>query len=70
MWATSRNGNGPASRTSVALTRQGRAALDTYTATLRQMLDVAVGFKRAGGVTSRPLAGKTLALIFDQETRP
>src|SRR5690242_14190425 len=30
------------------------------------MLDVAVGFKRAGGVTSRPLAGKTLALIFEK----
>jgi ornithine carbamoyltransferase len=36
------------------------------TATLRQMLDVAAGFKRAGGVTSRPLAGKTLALIFEK----
>ncbi|HXT82617.1 MAG TPA: ornithine carbamoyltransferase [Acetobacteraceae bacterium] len=35
-------------------------------ATLRQMLDVATGFKRAGGVTSRPLAGKTLALIFEK----
>jgi ornithine carbamoyltransferase len=34
--------------------------------TLRQMLDVASGFKRAGGVTSRPLAGKTLALIFEK----
>jgi len=35
-------------------------------ATLRQMLDVASGFKRAGGVTSRPLAGKMLALIFEK----
>ncbi|MGE0221704.1 MAG: ornithine carbamoyltransferase [Acetobacteraceae bacterium] len=35
-------------------------------ATLRQMLDIASGFKRAGGVTSRPLAGKTLALIFEK----
>jgi ornithine carbamoyltransferase len=34
--------------------------------TLRQMLDVASGFKRAGGVTSRPLVGKTLALIFEK----
>ncbi len=34
-------------------------------ATLRHMLDVAVGFKRAG-VSSRPLAGKTLALIFEK----
>ena len=31
-------------------------------ATLRQMLDVAANYKRAG-VSSRPLAGKTLALI-------
>jgi ornithine carbamoyltransferase len=34
--------------------------------TLRQMLDVASGFKRAGGVSSRPLAGRTLALIFEK----
>jgi ornithine carbamoyltransferase len=34
-------------------------------ATLRQMLDVAANYKRAG-VTSRPLAGKTLALIFEK----
>jgi ornithine carbamoyltransferase len=39
---------------------------DFDTATLRQMLDVAVGFKRTGGVSSRPLAGKTLALIFEK----
>jgi ornithine carbamoyltransferase len=39
---------------------------DFEPATLRQMLDVASGFKRAGGVTSRPLAGKTLALIFEK----
>jgi DNA-binding transcriptional ArsR family regulator len=31
-------GNGRASRTSLALTEQGRAALDTYTETLRQLL--------------------------------
>ena len=44
---------------------------DFDTATLRQMLDISSGFKRAGGVTSRPLAGKTLALIFEQPaTRP
>ena len=30
------------------------------------MLDIASGFKRAGGVSSRPLAGKTLALIFEK----
>ena len=35
-------------------------------ATLRQMLDVAAGFKAAGGVTSRPLAGRALALIFEK----
>jgi ornithine carbamoyltransferase len=39
---------------------------DFDTATLRQMLDVALGFKRTGGVSSRPLAGKTLALIFEK----
>ena len=32
-------GNGRASRTSIALTRQGRTALDSYTATLRSLLD-------------------------------
>ncbi len=40
-------------------------------ATLRQMLDVARGYKRAssdeaGLVASRPLAGRTLALIFEK----
>jgi ornithine carbamoyltransferase len=39
---------------------------DFDTATLRRMLDIATGFKGAGGVTSRPLAGKTLALIFEK----
>jgi ornithine carbamoyltransferase len=38
---------------------------DFDTAALRRMLDVAAGFKAAGGVNSRPLAGKTLALIFE-----
>jgi DNA-binding MarR family transcriptional regulator len=32
-------GNGRASRTSIALTRQGRAALNTYTEALRGLLD-------------------------------
>ncbi len=36
---TVKTGNGPASRTSVALTHHGRAALEAYTATLRNMLD-------------------------------
>jgi DNA-binding transcriptional ArsR family regulator len=31
-------GNGRASRTSIALTRQGRAALDTYTHAIREIL--------------------------------
>lgn len=30
------------------------------------MLEIACNFKRVGGVTSRPLAGKTLALIFEK----
>jgi DNA-binding MarR family transcriptional regulator len=33
-----KTGNGVASRTSVALTKRGRAALDTYTAALRDLL--------------------------------
>ena len=39
---------------------------DFDTRTLRQMLDVAAGFKGARGGSSRPLAGKTLALIFEK----
>jgi DNA-binding MarR family transcriptional regulator len=35
---TEKTGNGPASRTTVALTHQGRGALDSYTATLRSLL--------------------------------
>ena len=35
-------------------------------ATLRQMLDIAAGFKATKGVNSRPLAGKTLAMIFEK----
>jgi ornithine carbamoyltransferase len=38
---------------------------DFETATLRQMLDVAANYKRAG-ISSRPLAGKTLAVIFEK----
>jgi DNA-binding MarR family transcriptional regulator len=34
-----KTGGGPASRTSVALTHQGRAALDAYTTALRAMLN-------------------------------
>jgi DNA-binding MarR family transcriptional regulator len=37
--STEKHGNGPASRTSVALTHRGRAALDAYTETLRSLLD-------------------------------
>ncbi|MBN9561913.1 MAG: ornithine carbamoyltransferase [Alphaproteobacteria bacterium] len=39
---------------------------DFDTATLRHMLDIAAGFKGAHGVSSRPLAGRTLALIFEK----
>ena len=34
-----KTGNGPSSRTSLALTSRGRAALDAYTETLRGLLD-------------------------------
>jgi DNA-binding MarR family transcriptional regulator len=36
---TEKRGNGPASRTSVALTTRGRAALEAYATTLRSLLD-------------------------------
>ena len=36
--SSEKSGNGSASLTTVALTRQGRTALDTYTATLRDLL--------------------------------
>ena len=39
---------------------------DFDTDTLRRMLDVASHLKTARGVPSRPLAGKTLALIFEK----
>jgi DNA-binding transcriptional ArsR family regulator len=39
--ATERSGNGNAARTAVALTHDGRAALDRYTTTLRELLDSA-----------------------------
>ncbi len=38
---TERNGSGVSARTSVALTHSGRAALDTYTTVLRDLLDSA-----------------------------
>src|SRR5215475_3758209 len=38
---TQKNGSGVTARTAVALTHGGRAALDTYTAVLRQLLDSA-----------------------------
>jgi hypothetical protein len=41
-----KTGNWPASRTSVALTHRGRAALDTYTKTLRGLLTGAVDVGR------------------------
>jgi DNA-binding MarR family transcriptional regulator len=36
--SSEKTGNGAGSKTSVALTRRGRAALDTYTQTLRDLL--------------------------------
>lgn len=39
---------------------------DFEPAVLRQMLDVSRGFKQAGGPSSRPLAGRTLAMIFEK----
>ena len=36
--STEKNGNGAASRTTVALTTRGRKALDTYTQALRDLL--------------------------------
>ena len=38
---TQRNGSGVTARTSVTLTHAGRAALEQYTAVLRQLLDTA-----------------------------
>ncbi len=38
---TERNGSGTTARTSVALTHGGRAALERYTTTVRQLLDSA-----------------------------
>ncbi len=38
---TAKSGSGVTSRTSVSLSKQGRKALDTYTAVLRQLLDSA-----------------------------
>jgi DNA-binding MarR family transcriptional regulator len=37
--ASEKTGNGPASRTSLLLTQHGRLALDTYTQTLRRLLN-------------------------------
>lgn len=39
--STVKSGRGVTARTSVALSQQGRQALDTYTAVLRQLLDSA-----------------------------
>ncbi len=49
--------------------RQPRHFLDIRDfepAVLRQMLDVSRGFKQAGVPSSRPLAGRTLAMIFEK----
>jgi ornithine carbamoyltransferase len=69
MSASLRRASDSAGQTTVSGNEGTRHFLDLRdfdSATLRQMLDVASGFKRAGGVTSRPLAGKTLALIFEK----
>ncbi len=39
---------------------------DFEPATLRHVLDIASGYKEAGKVSSRPFAGKTLAMIFEK----
>ena len=39
---------------------------DIEAATLRQMLDAARGYKQAGGSAPRPLAGRSLAMIFEK----
>ena len=49
--STEKTGNGPASRTSVALTHRGRAALEAYTETLRGLLD---GLETTGARTTTP----------------
>ena len=38
---TEKTGNGPAAQTSVTLTHRGRAALESYTTILRELLDTA-----------------------------
>jgi ornithine carbamoyltransferase len=57
---------GPSDRDAGSGPRHFLDLRDFDTATLRQMLEVAAGFKRARGLTSRPLVGKTLALIFEK----
>ncbi|HJS87182.1 MAG TPA: ornithine carbamoyltransferase [Acetobacteraceae bacterium] len=39
---------------------------DFDTQTLRHMLDMAAGFKRGASLAPRPLAGRTLALVFEK----
>jgi DNA-binding MarR family transcriptional regulator len=46
---TAKSGSGVTSRTSVSLSKHGRQALDTYTATLRELLDTA----SANGASAR-----------------
>jgi ornithine carbamoyltransferase len=65
---TRRNADGGQTKAPTEAEAKPRHFLDLRdfdTATLRHMLDIASGFKRAGGVNSRPLAGKTIALIFE-----
>ena len=45
---TAKSGRGVTARTSVSLSQQGREALDTYTAVLRQLLDSAAAGSPVG----------------------
>jgi ornithine carbamoyltransferase len=63
---TGEAGGGTATGGAQSVPRHFLDLRDFDTATLRHMLDIASGFKAAGGVTSRPLAGKSVALIFEK----
>ena len=54
--STSKTGSGPASRTSVALTRDGRHALEIYATTLRGLLN---------GVSAVPAASTALRRVAE-----
>ena len=58
--------NGATAEVEVAAPRHFLGMRQLPAATLRQMLDVARGYKQANVPSSRPLAGKTLAMIFEK----